>query len=327
MKICYFCCSSAYGGLEKIVVDTLNQISKFYECGLIIPVNCQYKEKVSSKIKIYEYSAYNKRLNPLLYIEIFKAIRHYDIVHTHGAKASQIAYFLNKFSPFTHIATKHNIRKGNIFNKIQNVMSVSNEVAKTITHTSKVLYFGIPLEPIEKEKTTVFTITAVGRLDPIKGFDRLIEEVSKLRFDFKLNIIGEGKHKAILEKLISSKNLEKKISLLGFQNNIPSHLAKSDLHVISSYSEGLPLTLIEGILYAPIIISTPVGGIVEILDQDFLTNIDNFSKRIHTIYSNYEKEVENFKKKHTFVKEKFNLENYIHDLITYYKGCIDAKSL
>ncbi len=52
-------------------------------------------------------------------------IKNYDIVHTHGAKATQITYLLNKISPFIHIATKHNTRKGKIFNKVKNVISVS----------------------------------------------------------------------------------------------------------------------------------------------------------------------------------------------------------
>ena len=37
MKICYFSCSSIYGGVEKIVVDSLNEISKNHECALIVP--------------------------------------------------------------------------------------------------------------------------------------------------------------------------------------------------------------------------------------------------------------------------------------------------
>ena len=73
-----------------------------------------------------------------------------DIVHTHGAKATQITYLLNKISKsFIHIATKHNTSKGKIFNRVENVISVSGEVAKTITHKSEVIYFGIAMQNIE----------------------------------------------------------------------------------------------------------------------------------------------------------------------------------
>lgn len=324
MKICYFSCSSIYGGVEKIVVDSLNEISKYYECALIVPNGCRYKDKISSNVKIIEYKSYDKRYNPFLYLEVLNVIKNYDIVHTHGAKATQITYLLSKTSSFIHIATKHNTRKGKIFNKIKNVISVSSEVAKTITHSSKVLYFGIQKnENIKSEKNEIFTILAVGRLDPIKGFDNLIKEVSKLDFDFRLNIIGEGSQKERLEKLISDNKLEKKVFLLGFKNNIPEYLASSHLQVISSLTEGLPLTLLEGIMNSSVIISTPVGGIVEVLDKDYLVKIEDFSFKITEIYNNYKNICEDFKSKHEHFKEKFDFNDYSKNLIEYYKGCVN----
>ena len=324
MKICYFSCSSIYGGVEKIVVDSLNEISKYYECALIVPNGCRYKDKISSNVKIIEYKSYDKRYNPFLYLEVLNVIKNYDIVHTHGAKATQITYLLNKISPFIHIATKHNSRKGKIFNEVKNVISVSSEVAKTITHPSKVLYFGIQKsENLEVKKNDIFTILAIGRLDPIKGFDNLIKEVSKLDFEFRLNIIGEGSQKERLEKLIIDNKLENKVSLLGFKNNIPEYLASSHLQVISSLTEGLPLTLLEGIMNSPVIISTPVGGIVEVLDKDYLVKIENFSSKITEIYNNYQNICEDFKSKHEHFKEKFDFNDYSKNLIEYYKGCVD----
>lgn len=327
MKICYFSCSTIYGGVEKIVVDTLNEISKYNDCCLVVPKGCLYKEKLSSSVKVYEYESYDKRYNIFLYLELYKIFKNYDIVHSHAAKATQITYILSKFLSFIHIATKHNIRKGKIFNKVKNVISVSAEVAKTITHPTKTLYFGLALKNLEKQKQDIFTITAVGRLDPIKGFDNLINEVSKLNFDFRLNIIGDGKQKEILEKLIISKNLQNRVFLLGFKDNIIQYLKNSDLQVISSLSEGLPITLIEGILYCPIIISTPVGGIKEVIHKDFLIDIDNFSQKINEIYLNYDNAVEDFALKHNSIKEKFNFDNYKKELVDYYKGCLDAKTL
>lgn len=328
MKICYFSCSSIYGGVEKIVVDSLNEISKYHECALIIPNGCKYKDKVSSSVKIIEYKSYDKRYNPFLFLEVLNEIKNYDIVHTHGAKATQITYLLNKISSFIHIASKHNTRKGKIFNKIKNVISVSIEVAKTINHPSKVLYFGIQKNVnLEPKKNDTFTILAVGRLDPIKGFDNLIEQISKLDFDFHLNIIGEGSQKVKLERLIEDNNLKNKVSLLGFQNNIPEYLANNHLQVISSLTEGLPLTLLEGIMNSSVIISTPVGGIVEVLDKDYLVKIEDFSTKITEIYNNYENICKDFKSKHEHLKQKFDFNDYSKNLIEYYKGFLNAKTL
>lgn len=325
MKICYFTCSSNFGGMEKIVIDTLNKISKNIDCSILIPKDCNYKNKFSSTVKLIEYKSSNKRYNPFLYIEIFNILKEYTIVHTHGGKATKIAYTLNKFSSFIHVATKHNIRKGKIFNKVKNVISVSSEVSKTITHKSKVLYFGVdgPLNT-EVKRNNIFTIIAVGRLDKIKGFDNLIEEISKLNFEYHLKIIGEGKEKDKLLELINSKNLNNKISLLGFKEDIPMYLKDSHIQVISSLSEGLPLTLLEGIMNSSIIISTPVGGIVEVLDNDYLLKIKDFSKKIDRIYNNYEFYCNDFKLKHEHLKNKFNFDEYSKELIAYYRRIINV---
>lgn len=326
MKIGYFSCSRKFGGIEKIVVDTLNELVKTNDCLLIVPFGCEFKYKLDKKIEVLEYKSYDKRYNPFLYLEIIKNIKSCDIVHTHGAKATQISYILSKFISFNHIATKHNSRKGKIFNKVKNVISVSKKVSKTITHNSKVIYFGLDYKEQNSQQNSKFTMVAVGRLDPIKGFDNLINELSKLDFDFELNIIGEGNQKSQLNELIKSKNLEGKIKLIGFKDNIPSYLINSNIQLISSLSEGLPITLIEGLLYSPIIISTPVGGIVEVLDKDYLLNIEQFPKKINDIYMNFEKEKKNFSIKHEKIKKSFDKVNYINSLMKYYKGILDEKT-
>ena len=324
MKICYFTCSSSFGGMEKIVVDSLNKISEEHECAILVPQDCNYKNRFSKNVKLIEFKASNQRFNPFLYLEVYNFLKNYDIVHTHGAKATKITYFINKLLPFSHIATKHNVRKGKIFNKIKNVISVSSEVAKTITHSSKVLYFGISQTlNIESNKNDIFTIIAVGRLDNIKGFNTLIEKVSNLNFEFQLNIIGEGPERLKLLELINSKSLSNKVSLLGFKDNIPKYLKNSHLQVISSLSEGLPLTLLEGIMNSSVIISTPVGGIIEVLESDYLVDINDFPNKIIDIHNNYEFYCNDFKLKHNHLKQKFNFDDYSKKLLEYYKGCIN----
>ena len=81
-----------------------------------------------------------------------------------------------------HVATKHNARKGKIFNKIKYVTAVSDDVAKSIQNDNvEIIYNGI--EPLNIESSLcenkVFTISAIGRLDKIKGFD-ILKNIIKL---------------------------------------------------------------------------------------------------------------------------------------------------
>ncbi|MBR8465222.1 glycosyltransferase [Campylobacter sp. faydin G-140] len=324
MNIALFSCSAMFGGVEKIIVDSANELSKSEDVLVIVPNACSFRKKFDKKVQIYEYRGLDKRYNPFLYLEIAKILRNFkvQILHTHGAKATQMGFLLSKFMSFTLVATKHNNRKGKIFNRVKNIISVSKAVAKTINHESKTIYFGINPKTIIQNLPDKFCITAVGRLDKIKGFDLLIKSVAELKFDFILRIVGAGSEQKNLKALINSLNLNSKVKMLGFRDDIDELLATSHLQVISSHFEGMPINLIEGIFYSPIIISTNVGGIGEILDKNFLITHENMSEKITEIYNNYNIKKAEFINAHDKFKEILTLENYILNLKQYYKDIL-----
>ncbi|MGH1599925.1 glycosyltransferase [Campylobacter majalis] len=320
MKICYFSCSSIFGGIENIIVKSLNELSKTNEVALIVPKNCEYKNKLNNNVKIYEYQSFDKRYNPFLYLQIAKIAKNYELIHTHGAKATQIFYLLNKILNKKFVATKHNVRKGKIFNQIKNVIAVSKEVAKTIKNSPKIIYFGHEKQDIKPEiLSDKFSIVSVGRLDKIKGFDLLINTLANVEFDFRLYIVGEGCERENLQLLIQKLNLTDRVFLLGFRNDTFNILKGANLQVIASRSEGFPNVLIEGIFYANALVSVNIGSIAEILDNKFLTTHENLSKKLDEIYKNYENYSLEFKE---FAKKQENLlslDRYICELKDYYK--------
>lgn len=320
MKICYFSCSNIFGGVENIILQTLNELCKSDEVSLILPKGAKFLDKFDKRVKIYEYKSYDKRYNPFLYMEVLKIIKNYDIIHTHGSKATQICYILSKFCDFKFVSTKHNDRKGKIFNRVKNVIAVSKSVAKSIKNQSKVIYFGIKPKILEPKRPEIFTISAIGRLDKIKGFDILINEASKLKFDFILQIVGSGKEKDSLEKLINELNLNQKVKLLGHRDDIAEILANSHLQVISSRKEGFPLILIEGLFYSNVLISSKVGGIDEVLNCEFF--YENLSEKIDEIHKNYEIYRAKFRDLHKNARKNLDFYNYISNLKEYYKGIL-----
>lgn len=91
-------------------------------------------------------------------------------------------------------------------------------------------------------------IIAIGRLHPQKGFDLLIPSMVKVfqQFpDWKLDIYGEGDERNHLTDMINTLHLSDHISLKGFSKDIRSEMLKSDLFVLSSRYEGLPMALLE----------------------------------------------------------------------------------
>jgi len=404
MKIAYLCCSRFYGGVEKIVIDSLNELCKSEHVALIVPARCEFLQRLDARVQIYQYKSRDKRYNPFLFAEIYRFLRSggFEILHSHGAKAAQIGFVVEKFLSLKLVATKHNDRKAPVFDRVRNVIAASRKVATTINHAAKVIYFGI--EPrrefvnheifarckdaegaanralegkkdargdsagtadtsqnmtgaafasqdmpggarvsqdraldadASQNKTSSvfvsqqgasaaaenfkFSIVAVGRLDKIKGFDLLIRAVSELKFDFELKIYGQGGERQNLQNLIDSLKLQDRVRLCGFCDDVAAALAASHLHVISSRKEGFPVILIEGIFYSPVLISTRVGGISEILNEEFLYEAADLSAKIDEIYRTYGKYARAFAQKHAGLKQTLTLQNYISSLKNYYE--------
>jgi len=394
MKIAYLCCSRFYGGVEKIVIDSLNELCKSEQAALIVPDRCEFLQRLDARVQIYQYKSRDKRYNPFLFAEIYRFLRSggFEILHSHGAKAAQIGFVVEKFLNLKLVATKHNDRKAPVFDRVRNVIAASRKVATTINHAAKVIYFGI--EPrrefvnheifarckdaegaanraLERKKDTCgdsddaagasqnmtgaafasqdtltgarvsqdrafdasmsqknanaaaenfkFSIVAVGRLDKIKGFDLLIRAASELKFDFELKIYGQGGERQNLQNLIDSLNLQDRVRLCGFCDDVAAALSASHLHVISSRKEGFPVILIEGIFYSPVLISTRAGGISEILSEEFLCEAADLGAKIDEIYRTYGKYARAFAQKHAKFKQTLTLQNYISSLKNYYE--------
>lgn len=322
MRICHFITSTGLGRGE-FYIDLVNELCNTAEIYLLVPKNAKFLHRVSPKIRIIEYTSKDARLNPFFLYEIYCLIKtiYPDIVHTHFAKSTEVFHYVNTILHFKHIATKHNARKGKIFNKIKYVTAVSNDVKKSIKNShTEVIHNGIvpqKLFPI-KHPQKPFTISAVGRLDKIKGYDILIEECSKLAFDYKLHIIGDGPQKQELQQLIHTLGLSQKVFLLGFRQDIPHLMNTSDLVVISSHSEGFSVSMIEAIFYAPILISRKVSGATEVLTDDFLIENFEIAHKINTIYENYSFFEEKFKDIKTLQTKNLLLPNIAQKYLDFY---------
>lgn len=139
----------------------------------------------------------------------------------------------------------------------------------------RVLYNPIDIDQIKKlskafnvdyDKTTFITI---GRLTNQKGFDRLINAVSKLsneNFNFQIIILGKGPKYNELKEQIHNLKLENYIFLKGFEANPYPYLLASNAFISSSRSEGLALVLCEALILNKQIIATNCSGVNEALD-------------------------------------------------------------
>lgn len=99
------------------------------------------------------------------------------------------------------------------------------------------------------ENTEKIKIITVGGLVEVKGYDRLIKIATYLLknkdINWEWNIYGEGSQREKLSMLIKENKLESYVKLKGVSNNIYDKYKESNLYVLTSYYEGLPMVLLE----------------------------------------------------------------------------------
>lgn len=115
-----------------------------------------------------------------------------------------------------------------------------------------------------------FTIGAIGRLSPEKGFADLIAAFGNLvrgGEDLRLVIIGEGAEREELQARIDTLNLKTRVLLAGYRPAARDYLPLLGAFVLPSHTEGLPITLLEAMHAGVPIVATRVGGIPNVLEE------------------------------------------------------------
>ena len=175
-------------------------------------------------------------------------------------------------------------------------------------------------------------LITVGRLAPFKNIDKIILSLNQLRLTnsnlYKLIIVGDGPEKNNLKKLVSENDLTDFVTFTGQLNKdeLNKHYRESDIYIQASGYEGLPHTLLEAISHNLSIVSTPIGGTNEILEDN--TNgwtIDlikgkypdekDIASKIKYLMKNKEEDELKKYKANLLLEEKFNKEKNFQEYI------------
>ena len=84
---------------------------------------------------------------------------------------------------------------------------------------------------------------------------------------FRFVVVGEGKDRERLAKIIERKNLGNKFILTGFRSDIPEILPELDIFLFTSQSEGFGLAIVEAQLSQIPVVATEIGGIPEVINN------------------------------------------------------------
>jgi len=116
-----------------------------------------------------------------------------------------------------------------------------------------------------------FVVAQVARLDYLKDHFtaiRAIERVARECDRVRLLLVGDGPERATIEAEIQKRGVSSHVRLVGIRSDVSRVLAASDAFLLTSISEGIPLTIIEAMCAGLPVVSTRVGGIPEIVEDE-----------------------------------------------------------
>lgn len=221
-----------------------------------------------------------------------------DVIHAHDRRATLIANMCSKKIPIiSHLHGKFSDMKRISLNnilytiaalRVKRIICVSKSINKewifsaffknkiiikrNVVNVDKNRYDMLPLK---------YDICFIGRLVYEKNIPRLLKILKQLTLSnpkFKAVICGDGNEKEFLLNFIEDNNLKQNIKYMGFVNDPLTYIAQSKLMIMTSKTEGTPMGALEALSLGKPVISTPVDGLVELIQNDkngYLSNNDN----------------------------------------------------
>jgi glycosyltransferase involved in cell wall biosynthesis len=146
-----------------------------------------------------------------------------------------------------------------------------------------VIYNGIDLtryEGVGPERAAVrleigvdanaFLLIQVARLDYLKDHAtavRTLERVVRQRPEARLVLVGDGPERQKIAQLVDELGLGGHVRFLGQRGDVPRLLRAAEVFLLTSISEGIPLTIIEALAAGLPVVATRVGGMTEIVEE------------------------------------------------------------
>lgn len=287
------------------------------------------------------------------------------LLHTHGYKADIIGLAASKILNIPIVSTAHgwtscskNVKLYEFLDRLalrffDRVIAVSDSVKDRLlkSHISpqkiEKIYNAIELKTSSEVllSTKSFKdsfnlsngnklIGAIGRLSIEKGLSYFLEagkEVISRYPQIRLLIVGEGPERQNLEIMAERFAIKDKVIFCGFQKDISTIYSILDVVVLSSVTEGLPLTLLEALAHEKPVVATRVGGVPELI-KDGETGIlvnpkdsQGLANGILKILDNPEEAKKLAMRGRKLVEEKFNSKSMSERIEKLYYEVLNSK--
>lgn len=349
---------SGLGGGQRVMFDIVQGLKDKFEFIIIAPSGPFLKKYSQIGWKVEELTA----LNPF---QVIKQVRNFikketpDILHIHGTRAAfwvrlaviwlknrpKLIYTLHGF----HIVRRNFLSRWFLI-RIERFLNHWTDILVCVSKADRNLVLkyktilpekiitiknGIDIDKFkvkrELELENSFTLSSIGRLHPPKDFSTILRAlkliISQIK-NVKLLIIGDGPLRKSLEREARRLALGDYVKFLGFRKDIPVLISISDLVILSTKWEGLPLVPLEaGAARKPIIASNVEGVRETIIDGEtgFLFKFGSardLADKILKLSRSKELSKKIGDTAYNFVSENFNKERMIREYQNLYQSLL-----
>lgn len=336
------------GGISTVV-------NSYYQLGLDKKVELRYISSMEDGNKLKKLVVALKS-----YVEFVNCIKDYDIVHVH--MAAQASYtrksvFIKKAKKagkkiiihqhsadfdeffFKQSDSKKQKQIKNIFEMADAVIVLSEEWAKffgdNVCDSAKIiiLHNGVIVPTYHKENYSDTNVLFLGRLGERKGsYDllKVIPEVLEKVPDAHFYLGGDGDIEQS-QKIINENGLQENVKLLGWVKNKEkeTYLKKCSIFILPSYHEGMPMSVLEAMSYGLATVSTNVGGIPQIINNNVngiridAGNLNEMRNSLIKLLSDSRLKYKYGHMAYKTINERFNAVSNIEKICNTYVGLIE----
>ena len=125
-----------------------------------------------------------------------------------------------------------------------------------------------PPPPDQRPQKTGFTLMYVGRLEPVKNLQFLLNAFRAAVAqapELRLWLVGDGTERQRLEQVTDELGVRSNVTFWGQQMDVAPFFSSADAFVMSSVSEGLPMSLLQALSSRLPAVVTDVGGMAEVV--------------------------------------------------------------